>query len=106
MKTRVALLAMLFAFCLTFHAHAQQPTELVPGYYVVVGAYAPTRENVAKNYTEVLLRRGLEASYGFNSSRNHYYVYLHYYDNLKSSLTDMVKTRKEAEEFAQAWVRV
>jgi outer membrane protein OmpA-like peptidoglycan-associated protein len=106
MKTRVAFLAMLFAFCLTFHANAQQPKELVPGYYVVVGAYAPTRENVAKNYTEVLIRRGLEASYGFNSTRNHYYVYLHYYDNLKSSLTDMVKTRKEAEEFAQAWVRV
>lgn len=106
MKTCIAPLAILIALCSTFHANAQQPKELVPGYYVVVGAYAPTRENVAKNYTEVLMRRGLEASYGFNSTRNHYYVYLHYYDNLKASLTDMVKTRKEAEEFAQAWVRV
>ena len=103
MKTRIALLAMFFAICSIFHAHAQQPKELVPGYYVVVGAYAPTKENVAKNYTELLMRRGLNASYGFNSSRNHYYVYLHYYDNLKSSLLDMVKTRQEADEFSQAW---
>lgn len=106
MKTCIALLAMFFAICSVFHANAQRPKELVPGYYVVVGAYAPTKENVAKNYTELLMRRGLNASYGFNSSRNHYYVYLHYYDNLKSSLVDMVKTRQGADEFSQAWVRV
>lgn len=105
MKTRTTFLAIFIVICVTFHSYAQQPKELIPGYYVVVGAYAPTRENVAKNYTEVLLRRGLEASYGFNSTKNYYYVYLHYYDNLKSSLTDMVRTRK-AEEFSQAWVRV
>lgn len=105
MKTRTTFLTIFIVICATFHSYAQQPKELVPGYYVVVGAYAPTRENVAKNYTEVLTRRGLEASYGFNSTKNYYYVYLHYYDNLKASLTDMVRTRK-AEEFSQAWVRV
>lgn len=105
MKTLTGFLAIFIVICSTFHAQAQQPKELVPGYYVVVGAYAPTRENVAKNYTEILLRRGLTASYGFNSTRNYFYVYLNYYDNLKSSLTDMANTRK-AEEFSQAWVRV
>jgi len=105
MKTRITFLTIFIVICSTFHTQAQQPKELIPGYYVVVGAYAPTRENVAKNYTEILLRRGLEASYGFNSAKNYFYVYLHYYDNLKASLTDMVNTRK-ADEFSQAWVRV
>ena len=105
MKTRQTFLTIFIVICTVSYSYAQQPKELIPGYYVVVGAYAPTRENVAKNYTEILLRRGLEASYGFNSTRNYYYVYLHYYDNLKSSLTDMMRTRK-AEEFSTAWVRV
>jgi outer membrane protein OmpA-like peptidoglycan-associated protein len=105
MKTCTTFLATFIVLCSTIPALSQKPKELVPGYYVVVGAYAPTRENVAKNYTEVLMRRGLDASYGFNSSRNYYYVYLHYYNNLKTSLTDMAKARKN-EEFAQAWVRV
>lgn len=105
MKTRTSFLAILIVVSSLFHAFAQRPKELVPGYYVVVGAYAPSRENVAKNYTEVLMRRGLDASYGFNTSRNFWFVYVHYNDNLKASLAEMLKTRK-AEEFSQAWVRV
>lgn len=105
MKTYISFLASILAICSTFHAHAQQPKELVPGYYVVVGAYSPNRENVAKNYTEVLIRRGLEASYGFNSTRNYWFVYLTYHQQLKPSIADMMKTRK-VEEFSDAWVRV
>ncbi len=105
MKTRTSFLAILIVVSSLFHAFAQRPKELVPGYYVVVGAYAPSRENVAKNYTEVLMRRGLDASYGFNTSRNFWFVYVHYNDNLKASLAEMLKTRK-AGEFSQAWVRV
>ncbi|HEY0743567.1 MAG TPA: OmpA family protein [Chryseosolibacter sp.] len=105
MKTYISSLALLLAVCPIFHASAQQPKELVPGYYVVVGAYSPNRENVAKNYTEVLTRRGLEASYGFNSTRNYWYVYLTYHHQLKPSIAEMLKTRK-AQEFSDAWVRV
>jgi outer membrane protein OmpA-like peptidoglycan-associated protein len=91
--------------CLSVTAFAQSSTELAPGYYVVVGAYAKSRENVAQNYVETLRLKGISASYGFNSSRNLYFVYLKYFDNLKESLRDMANTRKTT-EFKDAWVRV
>jgi outer membrane protein OmpA-like peptidoglycan-associated protein len=84
---------------------AQNDTELAPGYYVVVGAYAQSRVNIAQNYVETLTRRGLDAHYGYNSSRRLYFVYLRYFDNLKESLNDMYTTRKQA-EFSDSWVRV
>lgn len=99
-----------FAFILVlisigFQASGQHRTELSPGYYVVVGAYAHNRENVAQNYTEVLNRRGFNAAYGFNSRRNYFFVYLKYFTELKASLQDMYNTRKQG-EFTGAWVRV
>jgi outer membrane protein OmpA-like peptidoglycan-associated protein len=104
MKKSTCLLFPLL-FCLACPALAQHPTELVPGYYIVVGAYKPSRENVAQNYTEVLNRRGFKAGYGFNSSRNYFFVYLKYFNELKESLVDMQRTRKQG-EFTDAWVRV
>jgi outer membrane protein OmpA-like peptidoglycan-associated protein len=96
---------ILLLISITFQASGQHRTELRPGYYVVVGAYAPTRENVAQNYTEVLNRRGFNAAYGFNTSRNYFFVYLKYFTELKPSLQDMYLMRKQS-EFADAWVRV
>jgi len=84
---------------------SQDAKELSPGYYVVVGAYSKTRENIAQNYVEVLRLKGLSPKYGFNTSRNLYFVYLKYFDNLKESLQDMKRTRSEG-EFTDAWVRV
>ena len=104
MKNSTYILLPLL-FCLACPAIAQHPTELVPGYYIVVGAYKPSRENVAQNYTEVLNRRGFKAGYGFNSSRNYFFVYLKYFNELKESLVDMQRTRKQG-EFTDAWVRV
>ncbi|HOX82777.1 MAG TPA: OmpA family protein [Chryseolinea sp.] len=86
-------------------AFCQVANELEPGYYVVVSAYAKSRENVAQNYVEVLKLKGYKASYGFNSSRNLYFAYLHYFDNLKASLQEMRNTRSKG-EFKEAWVRV
>jgi outer membrane protein OmpA-like peptidoglycan-associated protein len=105
MRSSTYFIALLLFVCLASSAKSQHPSELSPGYYIVVGAYAPSRENVAQNYTEVLNRRGYTAAYGFNSSRNYFYVYLKYYQTLKESLKNMQATRKQA-EFAQAWVRV
>jgi outer membrane protein OmpA-like peptidoglycan-associated protein len=104
MKNSTYILLPLL-FCLAYPAIAQHPTELVPGYYIVVGAYKPSRENVAQNYTEVLNRRGFKAGYGFNSSRNYFFVYLKYFNELKESLVDMQRTRRQG-EFTDAWVRV
>jgi outer membrane protein OmpA-like peptidoglycan-associated protein len=105
MKSSTYFIALLTFVCMSFKVQAQHPTELAPGYYIVVGAYAPGRENVAQNYTDVLSRRGFNAGYGFNSGKKFFFVYLKYFTDLKSSLKDMQNTRKQ-EEFAQAWVRV
>ncbi len=86
-------------------AYSQISNELKPGYYVVVSAYAKSRENVAKNYVELLNLKAHKAEYGFNSSRNLYFVYLSYFDNLKASLKEMRNTRNKG-EFTEAWVRV
>jgi outer membrane protein OmpA-like peptidoglycan-associated protein len=95
---------LAFFLCIPLLSTAQQH-ELAPGYYVVVGAYAQGRENIAQNYVETLTRRGFKAEYGFNSSRNLYFVYLRYFDNLKESLKNMTETRRKS-EFSDAWVRV
>ena len=56
-------------------ALSQVSNELKPGYYVVVSAYAKSRENVAQNYVELLKLKGYKANYGFNTSRNLYFAY-------------------------------
>lgn len=85
------------------YAQARKPLE--PGYYIVVGAYHASRENIAQNYVDVLTREGYTAGYGFNPSTKLYLVYIRYFDNLKTSLQNMYKTRK-IEKFNEAWVRV
>jgi len=105
MKSCTFLLLFAALVCSHISVFSQDSKELAPGYYVVIGAYAKTRENVAQNYIETLRLKGIKAEYGFNTSRNLYFVYLKYFDNLKESLRDMVQTRKN-QEFKEAWVRV
>jgi outer membrane protein OmpA-like peptidoglycan-associated protein len=104
MKRVSVVLLSCFLFCLAAPAAAQK-LELQPGYYLIVGVYASSRENVAQNYVDVLNRQGYSVSYGFNSRQNRYFVYLQYFDNLKSSLQQMHRVRK-AGKFTDAWVRV
>ncbi len=96
------IVGLLGVFCPAF---SQVSNELKPGYYVVVSAYAKSRENVARNYVELLKLKGHKAEYGFNTSRNLYFAYLSYFDNLKASLQEMRNTRSKG-EFVEAWVRV
>jgi len=78
---------------------------MAPGYYVVVGAYADTKETIAQQYAENLSKEGFAtAGYGFNTIRGLYFVYLNNYTNLKESLRQMANARKG--KFANAWVRV
>lgn len=106
MKTPRIFMASLLLLCTCQLLYSQRPSELSPGYYVVVGAYAPSRENVAKNYTELLMRRGFDnAAYGFNSEKNLYFVYLRQFASLRESLTSMAETRRDP-VFNDAWVRV
>ncbi|HEY5917787.1 MAG TPA: OmpA family protein [Chryseolinea sp.] len=105
MNNAIKYVILIGLLCYSDLLLSQNSKELAPGYYVVVAAYAESRENVAQNYVEVLRLKGLSPSYGFNSRRNLYFVYLNYFDNLKESLQDMKHTRGQG-EFTDAWVRV
>lgn len=82
-----------------------QHAELAPGYYVVVGAYAKTKEAVAQSFVNKLHAEGVSSQVGFNTSRGLFFVYLNYFTNLKSSLEDMRAIRAQG-KFPAAWVRV
>jgi outer membrane protein OmpA-like peptidoglycan-associated protein len=102
------LLKLFLTFTLVVFATecvAQQRKPLDPGYYVVVGAYHASRENIAQNYVDLLSRQGYTSGYGFNPSTKLYLVYIRFFDDLQSSLQDMYKTRRN-EKFKDAWVRV
>ncbi|MFT3733431.1 MAG: OmpA family protein [Rhodocyclaceae bacterium] len=105
MKSTLALLSLLFI--LSIHEVSAQiaGNELAPGYYVVVGAYSETKEDYAKRFVESLNRNGNKANYGYNPSRNLYFVYLNYYTTLKESLKNMERARRSG-KFVDAWVRV
>jgi outer membrane protein OmpA-like peptidoglycan-associated protein len=106
MKNSSIWLFVIFFIGLFHTASAQTVTkELSPGYYVVVGAYAATKEENAKHFVEVLIQRGHEADYGFNTSRNLYFVYINYFTTLKASIEKMEAVRA-SKKFVDAWVRV
>ena len=69
-----SIVVCLFAPCFSL---AQSPDkELSPGYYVVVAAYAETKEDLALAFRNKLKSEGHDAAYGFNTSRGFYFVYL------------------------------
>ena len=105
MKNCIFLFLIVISVICSVPGFSQDVKELAPGYYVVVGAYAKSKANIAQNYVEVLKLSGVQADYGFNSSRNLYFAYIKYFNNLKESLRYMEKTRQKA-EFKDAWVRV
>ena len=99
--------SIFFIFYLVALQLSAQTTskELEPGYYVVVAAYAETKEEIAALYVNKLKAEGYDANYGFNSSRHLYFVYLKYFTNLKEGIIEMQATRKRG-KFTDAWVRV
>jgi len=102
-----ALLVLVGMLCLPVGTLAQQNSaELEPGYYVVVAAFGKGREDLARKYTNELAGHSVHASYGFNSTRNYFFVYVYRGTNLGESLREMEKTRERGEEFSRAWVRV
>jgi len=101
-----ALLSIVLCLFIPHISFAQSTgKELVPGYYVVVAAYADTKEDLAQAYKDKLKTSGHDAEYGFNSSRGFYFVYINYFTNLKEGLHSMLATRKKG-VFTDAWVRV
>jgi outer membrane protein OmpA-like peptidoglycan-associated protein len=85
--------------------YAQSRETLDPGYYLVVGAYAPSQEGLAKTFVANLEREGYHPGYGFHERSNLLLVYLSYFDNLKASLVEMQQVRQN-NKYSNAWVRV
>ncbi|HEY9047039.1 MAG TPA: OmpA family protein [Ohtaekwangia sp.] len=104
MKNFTRFFLVITFSCCSFLSFSQSK-ELAPGYYVVVGAYASSREAVAQNYVNNLKLKNITADYGFNSGKNLYFVYLQYFTSLKEALRSMAASRRN-EEFKDAWVRV
>lgn len=98
-------LALAFLLLICTPSIAQTNKELAAGYYTVVGAYDKSKEDYALRYVQSLNSKGLEANYGFNTSRDLYFVYLQSHSDLKTSLEAMYKLRGGS-EFKDAWVRV
>ncbi len=105
MNYPVMITLCLGAFLFSNAVCSQSISDLSPGYYIVVSAYAKSQERKAQQYVEDLEEQGNHAAYGYNSSRGFYFVYLKYFDNLRESLDEMKKTR-QAGVFKDAWVRV
>lgn len=99
------VVVILLSTVLSSLLFGQQEKNLSAGYYLVVSAYSPRKEKIAIHYVDVLRKEGRDADYGFNPSRNLFFVYLGYYTTLKESLKAMSATRKEG-KFTDAWVRV
>ncbi|HEX5171910.1 MAG TPA: OmpA family protein [Cyclobacteriaceae bacterium] len=101
-----AFLSTIFFLFLPFILLAQtHEKELQPGYYVVVAAYAESKEALARIYQDKLNTEGHEASYGYNSKKGLFFVYLSFHTSLKEGLNSMTTTRKKG-VFTDAWVRV
>ena len=93
----------LFIVLVAFSAFAQE--NLDQGYYVTIGVYAKSKEVYAQKYADKATKMGYDASYGYNPSRNYYYVFTSYSENFQEALNDMRAIRK-VEEFDEAWVYV
>ncbi|WP_185154257.1 OmpA family protein [Fulvivirga sp. M361] len=108
-KISISLIVLFFAFSGFNSAHLINKPDndpfLTTGYYVVIGAYAKTKEYYAKRYADQIRQKGYEAHYGFSQKRNYFFVYLFYTENYRASINKMREVRG-INEFDEAWVYV
>ncbi len=100
------LSVVFFAFFIfpEFH-YAQSGAELEEGYYVVIGVYSQNKESYAQKYTHTVSDGGYDVSYGLNSTKGFYYVYVYSSNNIQSAIRRMRQTRQN-KKFGDAWVFV
>lgn len=79
--------------------------SLDKGYYVVVGAFATTKESYAQKFTDTLKKEGYDAVYAKDDRRNLLLVYVKRFDEFRPSIAEMTSTRKNT-RFDEAWVRI
>lgn len=78
-------------------------SNLPKGSYVVVAAFSPHHEDYAIRLSKGLNKEGLHTSYGFESTRKYWYVYLNHSAGRDECINEVKKTRNES-RFADAWV--
>jgi outer membrane protein OmpA-like peptidoglycan-associated protein len=105
MKICALILALLGYTFISTGQQSFQGEALSKGYYIVVAAYRVGQEKYMINYSEKLNKSGLHSKYGYDLSRNFYYVYLDFYADFDESIREMLATRKES-GFEKAWVRI
>lgn len=79
----------------------QDPLEMGAGNYVVVGVFG--NEANAIKFTRTLKGKGVDASYGYNSENNYYYVYPHKSQDKQSARVERARFRK-IPEFKDTWM--
>jgi len=104
---KISTFGLIFLSLLTYHtnSYSQSGENLHAGYYIVVSAYSPSRESMAQQYVGKLRSEGFKADYGMDTRPHLYLVYIHYYDDFREAIREMLKTRRGG-EFTDAWVRV
>lgn len=105
MKRTIVGLILLSLFADYTNCYSQSGKNLDAGYYIIVSAYSPAKESVARRYVKELRAAGYEADFGMDTRPHLYLVYINYYDDFRVAIRQMLQTRK-AGRFTDAWVRV
>ncbi|UII27322.1 OmpA family protein [Fulvivirga maritima] len=109
LSTRIWLTALV-VLASSFYSQSQSvqiqdDLTMAQGYYVVIGAYSPNKEDLAQRFVNEVNKSGLGAQYGFNARKNLLFVYLHYSENYGASIQQMREIRKSS-SYKDAWVFV
>lgn len=99
------LFFIVLLFAQIFHnSFASNITKELPsGYFMVVGAYASTAENYAVKFVQTLNQKGIDAKYGFSTSKNLFFVYSTRYNSLSDAVNSIIAERERTGENS-AWV--
>jgi len=100
------LLVATFIVCFSTNLAANTATkELSSGYFMVLAAYAPSAENYAVKYVNHLKQKGIEANYGYSTSKNLIFVYSASYSTRSEAVGAISSERTRTGE-DKAWVYV
>ncbi len=89
----------------TLQAFGQSGEVAREGYYVVINAYAQSKEDIARKYYEKISGDGDEVHYAFVPSKKMYFVYRQFHADFRSAVAQMQESRKDP-RFPDAWVFV
>ncbi|MCA6075463.1 OmpA family protein [Fulvivirga sedimenti] len=89
----------------TLQAFGQSGEVAGEGYYVVINAYAQSKEDYARRYYEKIQGDGDEVHYAYVPGKKMYFVYRQFHTDYRSAIEQMRESRKDP-RFPDAWVFV